>query len=159
MKKNNPAFTVELLGLFILLIMVITVVTQVFVMSRSHSLEARQLTDAVILAEDVAEISSTGSGIDEITDRFMDLGLTAEVRSQFDGSQNWLVAFDADAFLVVIERSVTTSGNAGAGVYAEDIINIYEPDAADAMLVSKENPVKTEPVYTLVSGKYFKEGE
>ena len=42
---KDTAFTVELLGLFILLIMVITIISSVFVMSRAHSIrEARDFS-------------------------------------------------------------------------------------------------------------------
>ena len=66
--RRDTAFTVELLGLFILLIAVITVISSVFVMSRAHSLQAKQLTEAVILAESAAETASAASDNDKLID-------------------------------------------------------------------------------------------
>ena len=57
--KKSIAFTVELLGLFILLILVIVMITQVFVMSRARTIEARHLTQAVMMAQSTAEAASS----------------------------------------------------------------------------------------------------
>ena len=57
--KRSIAFTVELLGLFILLILVIVMITQVFVMSRTRTIEARRLTQAVMMAQSTAEAASS----------------------------------------------------------------------------------------------------
>ena len=158
MKRKNLAFTVELLGLFILLILVITVITQVFVMSRSHSLEAKRLTEAVILAEDIAEISSTEKDVDALAgkigkfDKFSIIDTTAAAAGK-NGASDGAILLDyvfgdgnGYTYRVRIDRKAETSDK---GVYAEDTISVYSAGEIDA----------AEPVYTLTAGKYFKEGK
>lgn len=164
MKKRNLAFTVELLGLFILLVMVITVITQVFVMSRSHSLEARQLTEAVILAENAAEISSGAQDAEILTDSLagqkglLDLDGTvytyAENEDKF--TLRYAVQFDPDRdsyYIVNIDRTLDRSET---GVLADDVISIYEPVGSDAGTDEVFAHDRTdEPVYTLTTSRFF----
>ena len=56
-RTRNIAFIVELLLLFVILLFVIVTTTRVFMTSRSQSLHARHLTEAVILAESIAEVT------------------------------------------------------------------------------------------------------
>ena len=53
-KERNIAFVVELLLLFVILLLVIVVITKTLMTSRSQSLHAKYLTEAVCLAEDAA---------------------------------------------------------------------------------------------------------
>ena len=165
MKKRNLAFTVELFGLFILLVLVITVITQVFVMSRSHSIQARQLTEAVILAESAAEVSSTEKDMLQLSDKVADMENVVSMQYVSDGAQTSEGEILAGAvftpddkgdckYIIRIDRKSTPSG---AGLYAEDNISIYSaPDAADAEADIADISL-TEPVYTLKAGKYFGE--
>lgn len=59
--KSSIAFIVELFLLFAILIFTITVITQVFMKTRTESLKARHLTEAVIAAESTAEVLSAAS--------------------------------------------------------------------------------------------------
>ena len=56
-RTRNIAFIVELLLLFVILIFVIVTITKTFMTSRSQSLYARHLTEAVTLAENMAEVT------------------------------------------------------------------------------------------------------
>lgn len=124
-------------------------------MSRSHSIQAKRLTEAVIIAESTAEISSTEKDINKLADRLTDLskeGKTAEARLSDDGG---VIMFSRSLgksggyeYTVRLERS---SQSSGAGDYCEDRISVYSSDetgASDAL---------PEPLYTLKSGKYFGE--
>ena len=59
--KSSIAFTVELFMLFGIMLLVIVVITQTLVMTRSRSLQARHLTEAVIAAENTMEIISSSA--------------------------------------------------------------------------------------------------
>lgn len=164
--ERNTAFTVELLGLFILLIMVITVISSVFVMSRAHSLQARELTEAVILAENAAEVSSTAADnetlLDRLTNDFDNNGrhLAAASESSEDSGITVITAAtlkktdtqDPDKLYIV---RVTRSYPEGRD-YAEDIIDVYAPGTADASDLGRTDPAKFgEPLYTLKSGTHL----
>lgn len=136
MKKRNLAFTVELLGLFILLVLVITVVTQVFVMSRSHSLQAKQLTEAVILAESTAEVSSTEKDMLQLSGKIGSMENVMSTGYVSDGAQTsegeiWAGAVFKPGddgkcrYIIRVSRKSTPSGE---GEYAEDDISIYSAE-------------------------------
>lgn len=184
MKRKNLAFTVELLGLFILLLLVITVITRVFVMSRAHSLEARQLTEAVILAESTAEISSSELHMNDLASRIADMKNC--MSSSFSSTENDPVegrilftavfnvtsgdyADNAD-YVISLDRHCDQNGK---GTYAEDVINIYSAEevneaasALDKKGYEREDPLGSSsdegmpaPIYTLTAGKYFGEDQ
>ena len=125
--KRSIAFIVELLGLFILLILVIVMITQVFVMSRARTIEARHLTQAVMLAQSTAEAASSEKDLPELADRLagMDNVQSAEC-SEADGSID--IVFDTDGkpggkdFCVVLHRSLEKREG---GSYASDSIEVY----------------------------------
>ena len=172
--RKNTAFTVELLGLFILLIMVITIVASVFVLSRSHSLEAGRLNEAVILAENAAEVSSAAPDNEALKDRLyaMDNNTGHDVVSLDSGDNgSWNAIYaslkgddaKAEQFIVCVTRSYPygmPEERSDGGTYAEDKIEVYARGKA-----SHEDPghiepsALGEPVYTLVSGTYFDSGE
>ena len=56
-RKKNIAFIVELFLMFVIMLMLIVVITRIFVTTRGESLRAKHLTEAVCLAEEVAETS------------------------------------------------------------------------------------------------------
>ena len=166
MKKRNLAFTVELMGLFILLVLVITVITQVFVMSRAHSLEARQLTEAVILAENAAEISSSEQDMDALTNRFAGqdglLDLQGTVNTYVESEDKYTVTYavpfrpgNDDYYIVRVARNVDRS-HADSGVLANDEISVYAPVGSDAdyedVFITERSD---EPVYTLSTSRFF----
>lgn len=157
--RKNTAFTVELLGLFILLTAVITIVTGVFVMTRAHSLQARQLTEAVIIAENAAESASAAADNDALAEKLaaMDNTLGHRIEERRDGASDssevmLYASITGDGtseqkriYTVRVTRTYpegTASENTGKGVYAEDKIEVFEEKAG-------------EPIYTLVSGTFF----
>ena len=168
MKKRNLTFTVELLGLFILLVMVITVITQVFVMSRSHSLEARQLTEAVILAENAAEISSGVQDREALTDRLAgqegllraEDAVYANVENEDRFTLMYAVQFDPDRdsyYVVSVDRTLNRSDS---GVLADDLISVYATDSGDAGPDGAFTPeANEEPVYTLNTSRFFESAQ
>lgn len=170
--RKDTAFTVELLGLFILLTMVITTVAGVFVMSRSHSLEAKRLNEAVILAQNAAEVSSAAPDDASLQDMLKDMdnntGNTAAQReiSGEEGSWNAIYASvkkdgasSDDLFIVCVTRRYPEGRPAertDKGAYAEDTIEVYAAGTAGSDdLNSLEPSALRDPVYTLTSGTYF----
>ncbi|MBR2540102.1 MAG: hypothetical protein IKE85_04600 [Mogibacterium sp.] len=169
--KKSLAFIVELLGLFILLILVIVIVTQVFVMSRSWSLRAEQLTQAVILAENTAEVASASPTLTALSDN-----LSGTVNAA--GSEGRILVNDESGagrvyltekfndndksggtFIIRVTRSLPEGGtvdNPGNGIYAEDLIEIFPHDGpADDIYITED----TEPLYALTAGTFFDDDE
>ena len=125
--KRSIAFTVELLGLFILLIMVIVMITQVFVMSRARTIEARHLTQAVMMAQSTAEAASSEHDLSLLAEKIkaMDNVQSAEANASA-GSID--IVFDTDGkpagkdFCAVLHRS---EEKRDSGVYTTDNIEVY----------------------------------
>jgi hypothetical protein len=171
--RRDTAFTVELLGLFILLIAVITVISSVFVMSRAHSLQAKQLTEAVILAESAAETASAASDNDKLLDAIADMdnsydhAAVSNENSESDGIVVFALASiersdlssDSDKYLIRVTRSYpdgTDDERADKGTYAQDVIDIFEQGMVDPdQLGNIDNSKLGEPLYTLTAGTYF----
>ncbi|MBQ6440009.1 MAG: hypothetical protein IJJ06_07680 [Mogibacterium sp.] len=125
--KRSIAFIVELLGLFILLILVIVMITQVFVMSRARTIEARHLTKAVMLAQSTAEAASSEKDLLQLADRLKGMdGVQSAEYSDAGGSID--IVFDTDGnpggkdFCVVLHRSLSEREG---GSYASDSIEVY----------------------------------
>ena len=125
--KRSIAFTVELLGLFILLILVIVMITQVFVMSRARTIEARHLTQAVMMAQSTAEAASSEHDLSALAEKIkaMDNVQSAEA-DVAGGSLN--IVFDTDGkpagrdFCIVLHRA---EEDRDSGVYTTDNIEVY----------------------------------
>ena len=68
MKQKEPvtAFYLETLLLIVVFIAIILVLTQVFGLSRMQSAQARQLTDAVCLAQNAAEAVAASQSAEEV---------------------------------------------------------------------------------------------
>ncbi|MBR2189257.1 MAG: hypothetical protein IJ860_07620 [Eubacterium sp.] len=139
-KKRNIAFIVELLLLFIILLFVIVVITQTFMKSRSQSLYARHLTEAVSLAESVAEVSMAASGRDEAVSM---LGEMEQVQSVSDAGE-----------IIGLEMKFAPEGGRTDHYRAE--IRRTEEDAfvTEEILVFFAD--ETEPIYSLETGNYLK---
>lgn len=150
-RKRSIAFTVELLGLFILLIMVIVMITRVFVMSRAGTLEARRLNQAVMIAQSTAEAASSERDLADIAGRMsgMDNVQSAEYS---DMGESLSIVFDTDGkpggrdFCVVLNRS---SDERSSGAYVTDHIEVYYC-----------MPGQTEgKIYDLDTGRFFADEE
>ena len=106
--KSSIAFTVELFMLFGIMLLVIVVITQTLVMTRSRSLQARHLTEAVIAAENTMEIISSSAddpaeGLEaaENISGVTEQGDTIECETVFDGKdgsgETYLISVIADS--------------------------------------------------------------
>ena len=169
-KRKDTAFTVELLGLFILLIAVITIIASVFVMSRSHSLEAKSLNEAVIIAQNTAEVASAACDDAVLQDLLKEMdnnsGNSVVARENSGGAGSWnafLASVKMDGsgsrYIVCVTRTYpdgTPDEKAGKGVYAENSIEVYEAGKVPADDLGQFDPSSQgTPLYTLVSGSYF----
>ena len=125
--KRSIAFTVELLGLFILLIMVIVMITQVFVMSRARTIEARHLTQAVMMAQSTAEAASSEYDLSLLAEKIKDMNNVQSAEANASAGSIDIV-FDTDGkpagkdFCVVLNR---TEDKRDSGVYTTDNIEVY----------------------------------
>ena len=123
--KRSIAFTVELLGLFILLILVIVMITQVFVMSRARTIEARHLTQAVMMAQSTAEAASSEHDLSLLAEKIKDMD---NVQSAEASGDSLSIVFDTDGnltgkdFCIVLHRA---EEERDSGVYTRDNIEVY----------------------------------
>jgi type II secretory pathway pseudopilin PulG len=123
--KRSIAFTVELLGLFILLILVIVMITQVFVMSRARTIEARHLTQAVMMAQSTAEAASSEHDLSVLAEKLKDMD---NVQSAEASGDSLSIVFDTDGnltgkdFCIVLHRA---EEERDSGVYTRDNIEVY----------------------------------
>lgn len=150
-RKRSIAFTVELLGLFILLILVIVMITRVFVMSRAGTLEARRLNQAVMIAQSTAEAASSDRDLADVTGRMSELdNVQSAEYGDMDESLN--IVFDTDGkpdgrdFFVVLNRS---SDERESGDYVTDSIEVYYcvPGQQEGL------------IYELDTGRFFADEE
>ena len=134
-KKSNIASIVELFMMFLLLLVVIVVITMVCMTTREQSLDAGNLTKAVICAENTAEITKDAADPSE----------AAALLEKMEGISNISVAGDTvtatqDGYRIEIALAPEKGTS---GTYVDETINIYAGD--DNLL------------YTLHTGSYLKE--
>ena len=135
-KKSNIASIVELFMMFLLLLVVIVVITMVCMTTREQSLDAGDLTKAVICAENTAEITKDAADPSE----------AAALLKQMDGAADINVTGDtvtATQNGYRIEVSLAPEEGT-SGTYVDETISIYAED--DNLL------------YQLHTGSYLKEG-
>ena len=150
-RKRSIAFTVELLGLFILLILVIVMITRVFVMSRAGTLEARRLNQAVMIAQSTAEAASSESDLEALAGRMNEMDNVQEAVCDAAGG-SVAITFDTDGkpdgrdFCVVLNRS---SEDRAGGAFVTDHIEVYycEPGQLEGK------------IYDLDTGRFFENEE
>ena len=135
-KKSNIASIVELFMMFLLLLIVIVVITMACMTARGQSLDAGDLTKAVICAENTAEVTKDATDAKE----------AAELIGQMEGVSD--VAVTADTLTATqgeyrIEVTLTPE-KGDAGTYVDELINIYPGDGT--------------AIYQLHTGSYIKEG-
>ena len=135
-KKSNIASVVELFIMFLLLLIVIVVITMACMTARGQSLDAGDLTKAVICAENTAEVTKEAADADE----------AAELIGQMEGVSD--IAVTADTLTATqgeyrIE-AILTPEEGDTGTYVDEQINIYLGDG--------------EAIYQLHTGSYIKEG-
>ncbi len=140
-RKRNPAFIVELLMLFILLLFVIVMITKTCVAARSKSLDARHLTEAVCLARDAAEVSLSAKDRTEAEERLREMDAVREMNVTAEGVELIMASGrggSSDVYRLVLTWQEEPSGN---GNYTTGGISVYYGNDAD-------------PVYTLETGSY-----
>ena len=133
-KKSNIATTVELFMMFLLLLVVIVVITLVCMTTREQSLEAGSLTDAVICAENTAEVTKEAADAEE----------AAALLAEMEGVKDIAVSGDTvtaqqDAYRI----EITLTPEAGStGTYVDENIRILSDEADE--------------IYQLHTGSYVK---
>ena len=135
-KKSNIASVVELFMMFLLLLIVIVVITLVCMTAREQSLDAGDLTKAVICAENTAEVTKDAANAEE----------AAQLLEQMEGASD--IAVEGDTVTATqngfrIEATLTPEEGA-AGTYVDELINIY--------------PGNGTAIYQMHTGSYIKEG-
>ncbi len=116
-RKSNIASIVELFMMFLLLLVVIVVITMVCMTTREQSLHAHYLTEAVICAENTAEVTHTSKNAEQ----------AAEMIAQMDGASD--VSVDGDMIKAKIddyELEITLTPQKDAvGTYVSEDISVY----------------------------------
>lgn len=131
---HNTAFYVETLLMIVAFVAVILVLTRTFGEARRESAQARELTDAVILAQNAAEAVSASENLEDLARR---LGgtQTTEIR------EGKLFAVSEDGYIT--EVSWEPSGEE-AGTLVSSAITVYLAGSAD-------------PIYALDTAVYLRE--
>lgn len=137
-RKHNFASIVELFLMFLLLLVVIVVITLFSMTVREQSLQAGDLTEAVLCAENTAEVTKYAGSAEEAAERMAKM----EGISDIDVSGDVITAVQGDYRI-----QVTLSPEKGSsGTYVGEQIGIYLGDS------------QSDPVYELDTGSYRKEG-
>lgn len=144
-RKTNKAFIVELLALFALLIMVITVITVISIRTRSESMKAKELSEAVLCAQNTAEITAPAADGQEAAGLIEQMDGAEDV-SLAGGFVSFLLApTKADRYRVTVEVELDPGET---GIFTTKRINVYAGDKQEG-----------EPLYTMESGNFIKDGE
>ena len=147
-RTRNIVFIVELLLLFVILLFVIVTVTRTFMASRSQSLHARHLTEAVILAESIAEV--TKNTVDRESAEAA-VGMMKEVQE----TSGWAEDTLAVALVFTGENGVQDAFRADlaweeektpAGQFVSEQITLYDSG-------------EEAPIYSLETGWYLEEAD
>lgn len=141
-KARNIALIVELLLLFVILLFVITTITKTFMASRNQSLYARHLTEAVCLAQEVAEVAAAAEDRAGAVRLLESLEQTEEVRDEADG----------------IGLDMTFSGDEGAERYHVQM-DWNEEDSFVQETIRVYFDGENDPLYTLDTGDYKSQGK
>jgi hypothetical protein len=148
MKKENhvTAFYIEVLLLTVGLIGIVLVLTQIFALGRRESAEARELTDAVCLAQNAAEAFAASADPEELcvllgeggSAEVVEIGGAAAVRASYDAD---LKAAKDGVFLVTV---IWREERADAGVLVRSRITVTGQDS-------------TREIYSLETASFRKE--
>ena len=143
-KTRNLAFIVELLLLFVILLLLITVITKTFMASRSQSLRAKQLTEAVVLAEEAAEVSNAAKDMQDARQLFEGMDQVRSV-TEADGSLELFMDFTAedgsvDGYRVVIDFEEEKND---FSVYSAKTIHVYRENVTDELYVLNTGSYQT----------------
>ena len=135
--KSNIASIVELFLMFLLLLVVIVVITLVCMTTREQSLSAGQLTDAVICAENTAEVTKYAENAEDAAALLADMDGVADINVAGD-----TVTAKQEGYII----EVTLAPEEGtSGTYIDETISISEEGGDE--------------IYQLRTGSYSREGE
>lgn len=137
-RKSNIASIVELFLLFLLLLAVIVVITLACMTTREQSRQAGQLTDAVICAENTAEVTKTAADAKEAASRMEMMDGISDVRVSGD-----TVTAELDGYFVEVTAAAEKRS---AGTYVDQTIRICQKDGSAA------SAGKGEELYRLQTG-------
>ena len=141
-EKSSIAFIVELFLMFAILLLVIVVITEFFVMTRSESLKAKQLTEAVIVAESTAEVVSRADSGSK----------AADLVGKMETVENVDVSGEELSFTVKPDGKGNTGAAYDVKVTLESRKNKTGTYVADTIGVSPAG--RKEELYTLKTGHY-----
>lgn len=141
--KKETAFIVELFLLFALMLLVTVVLTSAFVSSRMQSLYARHKTEAVIIAERIAEVSMASEDLDEALELISGMEDVTDLDRSGSGAEFTARISDtsADEYRVKLDWDGQTDGS--VSLSTQKITVYYGEDG--------------EPIYVLDSGSFRKE--
>lgn len=135
-KKSNIASVVELFMMFLLLLIVIVVITLVCMTAREQSLDAGDLTKAVICAENTAEVTKDAANAKEAAVLLEKMENVSKVEVSSD-----TVTATQNGYRIEV---TLTPEKGDAGTYVDELINIY--------------PGNGTAIYQMHTGSYIKEG-
>lgn len=141
--KRNLAFIVELFLLFALMLLVTVVLTRAFVSSRMQSLYARHKTEAVIVAERVAEISMSADDLDGALKLISEMEEVSDLSEYEEGAtfMSKISEDGKDSYLVKLKWEIESDRS---GALNTQEISVYFGEGS-------------EPIYVLESGSFRKE--
>ncbi len=134
MRRENhvTAFYIEVLLLTVGLIGIVLVLTQIFALGRHESAEARELTDAVCLAQNAAEAFAASADPEELCE-LLDEGGSAEL-VETDSAAAVRASYGADLRAdrngVLLVTVTWNEESTGAGVLVRSRITVTERDSA-----------------------------
>lgn len=143
-RKSNITSIVELFIMFLLLLIVIVVITMVCMTTRQQSLHAHYLNDAVICAENVAEVTKTASDTNEAAQMLADMDGVSDI-----ATDNGTITAKHGEYTIEIKLTPDNAkAPAAAGVYVDEDIAIYHG--------SKSGSDSSGALYDLHTGYYSK---
>lgn len=143
-EKRSTAFTVELFIIFLLLLLVIVVITQTFVGMRSRSAEAKRLTEAVICAQNAAEVISSAGSSEEAKELLAGMDDVSIPEGGDDAAYIMTLKDEAgreDSYLL---RVIFSEEEGDGGSFLESSIEVYD-ESGERL------------IYTLDTGNYLGE--
>lgn len=123
--KRSTVFIVELFILFIILLVVIVTITTLSMKNRDQSISAGRLTDAVICAENTAEVTSGAKDIKEAADLIAKMDKTDKPSVRGN-----VITARTEEFIV----HVTVDGEKGpSGKYIKKKIEVFSSENGKAI--------------------------
>lgn len=149
-RKGNTVFIVELFIMFIILLIVIVSIVTISMKTRNQSEQAGQLTQAVVCAENIAEVTKGARNANQ----------AAGMIKKIDGAEKVKVMGDKTSIQIGLKSNGRYDEGDKDRVY--DVTVKTETESGSSGIYIKENiavfvPGEKEAVYVLDSGSYVKE--